>query len=81
LDCAVGIATIYRLEDKKGRSLSPGRVETRSGTQTTSYSVGTKALSPEVKRPGGEADHSTPTSAEVKKMWIYTTNPPYTFMA
>jgi hypothetical protein len=27
---------------------------------------------PEVKRPGREADHSPPTSAEVKKMWIYT---------
>jgi hypothetical protein len=27
---------------------------------------------------GREADHSPPTSAEVKKMWIYT--PPYAFM-
>jgi hypothetical protein len=33
-----------------------------------------------VKRPGREADHS-PTSAEVKKTWIYTSTPPYTFMA
>jgi hypothetical protein len=23
-----------------------------------------------------EADHSPPTSAEVRKMWIYTSNPP-----
>jgi hypothetical protein len=30
------------------------------------------ALSPGVKRQGREADHSPPTSAEVKKMWIYT---------
>jgi hypothetical protein len=34
-----------------------------------------------VKRPGREADHSPPTSAEVKKMWIYTSTTPYAFMA
>jgi hypothetical protein len=34
------------------------------------------ALSPGVKRPGRETDHSLPTSAEVKKTWIYTSNPP-----
>jgi hypothetical protein len=32
------------------------------------------------KRPGREADHSLPTSAEVKKMWIYTCTPPYVFI-
>jgi hypothetical protein len=36
---------------------------------------------PGVKRQGREADHSPPTSAEVKKMWIYTFTPPYVFMA
>jgi hypothetical protein len=35
-------------------------------------------LSPGVKRPAREADHSPPTNAEVKKMWIYTSTPPYT---
>jgi hypothetical protein len=30
---------------------------------------------------GHEADHSPPTSAEVKKIWIYTSTPPYAFMA
>jgi hypothetical protein len=39
------------------------------------------ALSPGVKRTGREADHSPPTSDEVKKMWIYTSTPPYAFMA
>jgi hypothetical protein len=38
-------------------------------------------LSPGVKRQGREADHSTPASAEVKKMWFYTSTPPYAFMA
>jgi hypothetical protein len=27
------------------------------------------------------ADHSAPSSAEVKKTWIYTSTPPYVFMA
>jgi hypothetical protein len=35
------------------------------------------AVSPGVRRQGREADHSASTSADVKKMWIYT----YTFMA
>jgi hypothetical protein len=34
-----------------------------------------------VKGLGLEADHSPPASAEVKKMWIYTSTPPYAFMA
>jgi hypothetical protein len=33
------------------------------------------ALFPEVKWPEREADHSPPTSTEVKKMWIYTSTP------
>jgi hypothetical protein len=39
------------------------------------------ALSPGVKRQGREADHSPLTNAEVNKTWIYTSTPPYTFMA
>jgi hypothetical protein len=31
-----------------------------------------EALSLIVKRPGREADHSSPTSAKVKKTWVYT---------
>jgi hypothetical protein len=34
-----------------------------------------------VKWSEREADHSPSTSAEVKKTWIYTSTPPYTFMA
>jgi hypothetical protein len=41
----------------------------------------TGALSPGVKHPGHEADHSPPASAEVKKMLICTSTPPYAFMA
>jgi hypothetical protein len=31
---------------------------------------------PGVKRPGREADHLPPTSAEVKQTWVYTSTPP-----
>jgi hypothetical protein len=34
-----------------------------------------------VKRQGREVYHSPLTSAEVKKTWIYTSTPPYVFMA
>jgi hypothetical protein len=34
-----------------------------------------------VKRSGREADHSPPTSAKVKNMWMYTSTPPYAFIA
>jgi hypothetical protein len=40
-----------------------------------------EALSPGLNRQGREADHSLATSAEVKKMWIYTSTPPYAFLA
>jgi hypothetical protein len=33
-----------------------------------------------VKLQGREANHSPPTSAKVKKTWIYTSNSPYVFM-
>jgi hypothetical protein len=32
-------------------------------------------LTPGVKRQGLQADHSPPASAEIKKMWIYTSTP------
>jgi hypothetical protein len=34
-----------------------------------------------VKRPGREANHSPPSSAEVKKEWSYTSTTPHIFMA
>jgi hypothetical protein len=61
----------------------PGRVknflhvvQTGSGpTQPIKWVPG--VLSPRVKRPGREADHSPPPSAEVKNTWIYTSTAPY----
>jgi hypothetical protein len=39
------------------------------------------ALSPVVKRPGRKADHSPPSSAEIKNAWSYISTPPYVFLA
>jgi hypothetical protein len=39
------------------------------------------ALSLGLKRPGREADHSPPSSAEVKNAWSYTSTPQYVFVA
>jgi hypothetical protein len=47
----------------------------------TSYPWVPGALFLGVKQPVREDEHSPPTSAEVKKMWIYTSTTPYTFMA
>jgi hypothetical protein len=39
------------------------------------------ALTLGLKRPGGEADHSPPSSAEVKNVYTYTSIPQYAFVA
>jgi hypothetical protein len=71
-------------------SLSPDRVkkfsllqivQTGSGVHPISYKMGTGGSFLGIKWQGREADHSPPTSAEVKKMWIYTSTPLYVFMA
>jgi hypothetical protein len=56
-------------------------VQTGSGAHLASCPMVTGALSPEVKRPGREADHSLPFSAEVKNAWSYISTPPYVFTA
>jgi hypothetical protein len=77
-DSSVGIATGYGLDDQGSGSSSPGRVKNFlfSGVHPPPIK-----WIPGVKRQGREAGHSPPTSAEVKKMWIYTSTPPYIFMA
>jgi hypothetical protein len=89
-DTAVGIATGYWLDDRGigfrvpvGSRIftSPCRPNRLWGPPPTSYPMGTGGSFPGVKRPGREPDHSPPTSAEVKKTRIYTSTPPYAFMA
>jgi hypothetical protein len=89
-DSVVGIATGYRAGRPRGWSSSPGRVKNflfstspRPSPRPTQPPMQWIAwvLSPAIKRPGREADHSSPTSAKVKKIWIYTSTPPHAFMA
>jgi hypothetical protein len=74
----------------RGRSSSPGRVKNFLFSTLSRPVLGftrppiqwvSGALLKGIKRPGRECDHSPPTSAEVKKMWIYISTPPYAFMA
>jgi hypothetical protein len=88
-DSAVGVATGYGLDDSEvgvrvpvgSRIITSPRRPNGFGVHPTSYPKGTGSSFPGVKRPGREVNHSPPTSAEVKKMWIYTSTPPYAFMA
>jgi hypothetical protein len=57
-------------------SLHHRNIQTGSGTHPAPYPMGTRVLSLRVKRPGREADHSPPSSAEVKNAWSYTFTPP-----
>jgi len=49
------------------RILKPVSVQTGYGAHTAFYRMGTGAVTPRVKRPGREADHSPSSSAEGKK--------------
>jgi hypothetical protein len=54
-------------------------VENGSGARPATYPMGTGALFLGVKRPGREADHSPPFSAEVKewvKLYLHSPNTP-----
>jgi hypothetical protein len=51
--------------------------QTGSAAQPDSHSVGIE----EIKRPGHEANHSPPPSAEISNAWDYTSSPLYIFMA
>jgi hypothetical protein len=43
--------------------------------------VGTKGSFPGTERPGREAEHSPPSSAEVSNAWSYTSTPQYALLA
>jgi hypothetical protein len=59
------------------------RVQTGSRAHPASYPLGIRGFFPGggVKRPGSEADHSSPSTAEVRNAWSYTSTPQYAFMA
>jgi hypothetical protein len=76
-----GITTDYRIELVLVRSTMftrycPNRLCGPPSIVSNDYRW---VLCPGVNRQGLEADHSY--NAEVKKTWIYTSTPPYAFMA
>jgi hypothetical protein len=87
--CA-GIATAYGLDDRGvGVRVPVGSefsllyiIQIGCGAHPASYPMDTGGSFPRgLKRQGREADYSPPASAEVKKIWIYSSTPTYAFMA
>jgi hypothetical protein len=73
-----------------GRGSSAGRVKNFLFSRSSRPALGStqppiqwvsRALSPGVKRPMREFDHSPPARVEVKIFRIYISTPPYAFMA
>jgi hypothetical protein len=84
-DSVVGIATGYGLDDRGvgvrvpvGVKNFPFSTSSRSALGHTHPPI---QWVPGAKRQERESDHTLPTSAKVKKMWLYTSTPLYIFMA
>jgi hypothetical protein len=87
-DSSVGIALGYGLDDRGPRVRFPAgagnfslhhRVQNGSGAHPFSYPMDTRGSFPGVKRPGHEADHSLPSTAEVKiwgELYLHSRNTP-----
>jgi hypothetical protein len=79
-DSSVGIALGYGLDDRGSRVRFPAgagnfslhhRVKNGSGAHPAPYPMGTMG-----SFPRGKADHSLPSSAQVKNAWSYTSTTP-----
>jgi hypothetical protein len=83
-DSSVGIALGYGLDVRGSRIRFPAeagnfshhRVQNGSRAHPASYPVGTGGSFLGGKAAGREADHSLPSSSEVKNAWSYTSTPP-----
>jgi hypothetical protein len=86
-DSSVGIALGYGLDDRGFKSrqelgMFPFTTTSRPALGPTQSPVKwiPGSLSLGIKRPEHEADHSPPSSTEVKNVWSYTSTPQYAFM-
>jgi hypothetical protein len=86
---SAGIATSYWADDRGFGVKSPDGVKNFHFSMSFRPALGSTQppiqwvlgiLSPWAKRPSRDAKHSPPTSVEVKKTWVYTSTPLYTFM-
>jgi hypothetical protein len=88
-DSSVSIALGHGLDDRGSRVRFPAGAGNFLFTTAFRTALGPNqppiqwvpgALSLGIKWPGREADHSPPSSAEVKNSWTYTSTPQYAFM-
>jgi hypothetical protein len=87
-DSSVGIALGYGLYDRGSRVRFPvgaedfpfhHRVQNGSGAHPASYPMGSRGSFPGGERPGCEADHPPPSSAEIKEcveLYLHSRNTP-----
>jgi hypothetical protein len=68
--------SVIRVPAEGGNFSLHNRVHSVSEAHPASYLVGNRGSFPGVKRPEREADHSPPSSAEVKNAWSYTSTTP-----
>jgi hypothetical protein len=70
-------------DSRRGQGIFLFTITSRTALGTTQPPIHwvPEAISQGVKRPGHEADHSPPSSDEVKNAWSYTSPPQYVFRA
>jgi hypothetical protein len=80
LDCRKTEKTGFNSRPKQGTSLLH-RFQTGPGAHPASYTVGSRDYYLGENRPAREANHSPPSSVELKNAQRYTSTPQYIFMA
>jgi hypothetical protein len=83
------LTSFSRVDSRDSRAIPGGagnfsphhRIQNGSEAQPASYPMGTRGYFPAVKRPGREADHSSPSSVEIRMRGSIFPLPQYAFMA